>query len=86
LRGLAFEALALKLASDLPEPAAEQDSASGGDRGSLQELRSVLNGLLIERLEQQKSEAIAAMANDPSALKRYQELDLQWRQLKNPKV
>ncbi len=86
LRGQAFEALAVKLASDLAEPATEEDPVSTNDRGSLEELRSVLNGLLMEQLEHQKSEAIASISSDPSALKRYQELDVLWRQLKTPKV
>lgn len=86
LRGQAFEALAVRVVGDLVEPAEETAAPSSADQGALQELKSVLNGLLIEQLEQQKNEAIAAVGSDPEALKRYQELDLRWRLAKGQKV
>ena len=54
------------------------------ERESAEELRDLLNRMLIERLKQQETEAIAAANIDPTALERYRELrDRRLQMLKN---
>ena len=45
------------------------------------ELRDLLNRMLIDRIKEQETEAIAASAHDASALQRYRELQLRRKQL-----
>ena len=70
LRELEFEALAVRLmsredAKDGPEPT---------DAEAQQELRGLLDRMLVERLKAQETEAIEAAQTDPAALARYREL------------
>jgi DNA primase len=67
LTGQAFEALALRLMSGPTQPGENQDEAAP-------ELRDLLARMLIERLKEQETHAIAASASDPSALQRYRDL------------
>jgi len=46
----------------------------GDTRELQQELRSLLNRMLVEQLKQQESAAIAAAPGDPAALERYRSL------------
>jgi DNA primase len=46
-----------------------------------QELRNLLNRMLVEQLKAQETEAIAASTSDPSALQRYRELQTRRREL-----
>ena len=68
LRGLDCEALATRL----------MDSPHAQPEGELleirQELRGVLNRMLIEHIKQQETEAVAAMRSDPTAAQRLREL------------
>ncbi|MBA3059595.1 MAG: DNA primase [Gammaproteobacteria bacterium] len=68
LRGRAEEELALRLMSDyeLADPL-QSDEASN-------ELRDLLNRMLVEKLKVQETEAIQAAKADPGALQRYREL------------
>jgi len=74
LRGHPGEALALRLMS-----AREAMGAAPEDVQS--ELRALLNGLLVERLKAQETEAIAAASTDPAALERYRALQARRREL-----
>jgi DNA primase len=74
LRELEFEDLALKLMSG---PGA--DSSGGAIDESGQELRALLNLMLVDRLKQLETEALLAVKDDPAALQRYR--DLQERRL-----
>ena len=67
LTGQAFEALALRLMSGPTQPGENQEEAAP-------ELRDLLARMLIERLKEQETHAIAASASDPSALQRYRDL------------
>ena len=67
LTGQAFEALALRLMSGPTQPGENQEEAAP-------ELRDLLARMLIERLKEQETQAIAASASDPSALQRYRDL------------
>ncbi|MCF8211755.1 MAG: toprim domain-containing protein, partial [Rhodoferax sp.] len=67
LQGHALEPLVLGLMAD-PAVAPESVAESGA------ELRDLLNRLLIERIKEQETRAIAASAADPAALIRYREL------------
>jgi DNA primase len=75
LRELESEALALKLMSG-----AESVGISEGN-DTPQELRNLLNRMLIEQLKQQETEAIAASTSDPSALQRYRTLQMRRMEL-----
>jgi DNA primase len=75
LQGHAQESHVQKLMADAPMPP-EPSSESG------QELRDLLNRMLLEQIEKQKDQASAAAASDPSAFARYRELDERWRLLK----
>ena len=67
LSGQSFEALALRLMSGPTQPGENQEEAAP-------ELRDLLARMLIERLKEQETHAIAASASDPSALQRYRDL------------
>jgi DNA primase len=67
LTGQSFEALALRLMSGPTQPGENQEEAAP-------ELRDLLARMLIERLKEQETHAIAASASDPSALQRYRDL------------
>jgi DNA primase len=69
LREHASEALATKLMSG-----ADAVSLSEPGLEAPQELRHLLNRMLVEQLKQQETEAIAAATEDPSALQRYRSL------------
>ena len=75
LRGHDLEELALRLMGnhelDAPELAQESN----------QELRQLLDRMLVERLKAQETEAIDAARRDPNALVRYRELQARRRQL-----
>jgi len=67
LAGQALESAALRLMNDAAIPVQPE-----GESG--QELRDLLNRMLVDRLKVQETEAIEAAKNDPSALQRYQTL------------
>ncbi|RYG13496.1 MAG: DNA primase [Burkholderiales bacterium] len=69
LRGLDFEDVAMKVMSG---PAADGSGETTDESG--QELRALLNLMLVDRLKQQETEALLAGKDDPSALQRYREL------------
>jgi DNA primase len=69
------EALALKLMSG-PELGSLDNHAE-----TPQELRNLLNRMLVEQLKALETEAIAASTTDPSALQRYRELQARRREL-----
>jgi DNA primase len=69
------EALALKLMSG-PELGNSDNHAE-----TPQELRNLLNRMLVEQLKTQETEAIAASTTDPTALQRYRELQARRREL-----
>ena len=69
LRELEFEDRALKLMSG---PGADGSGETADESG--QELRALLNLMLVDRLKQQETEALLAGKDDPSALQRYREL------------
>nr|WP_315480067.1 DNA primase [uncultured Rhodoferax sp.] len=68
------EDLALRLLAG-PSVASEPMTESGP------ELRDLLNRMLIDRIKEQETEAIAASAHDAGALQRYRELQLRRKQL-----
>ena len=78
LRGFESEDLAVRLMSGphLGDPDEAGDSAE-----SEQELRSLLNRMLVERLKAQETEAIEAAKADPAALARYRDLQTRRRAL-----
>ncbi|MBC7437361.1 MAG: DNA primase [Bdellovibrionales bacterium] len=69
LRELEFEELALKLMSG---PGADASGETPEESG--QELRALLNLMLVDRLKLMETEALQAVKTDPSALQRYREL------------
>ncbi|MCX7278148.1 MAG: DNA primase [Burkholderiales bacterium] len=88
LRDEAFEGLALKLMSGLeasppPEPI-DPDATPG--REALNELKALLNLMLIDQLKQQETEALAAAATDPEALERYRAINRRRLELMATKV
>lgn len=78
LRGHDGEALALRLMAD---PTAAPAAPPGTSQESGPELRDVLNRMLVDRIKEQETQAIAASATDPTALKRYRELQIRRLQL-----
>ena len=78
LRGFESEDLAVRLMSGphLGDPDEAGDSAE-----SNQELRSLLNRMLVERLKAQETEAIETAKADPAALARYRDLQARRRAL-----
>jgi DNA primase len=81
LRGHESEDLAVRLMSgpQLDESAEADETARIAE--SVQELRSLLNRMLVERLKAQETEAIEAAKADPSALARYRDLQARRREL-----
>jgi len=75
LREHPSEELALKLMSG-PELASADSHTE-----TPQELRNLLNRMLVEQLKTQETEAIAASTTDPTALQRYRELQARRREL-----
>ncbi len=76
LRGHEAEGLALKLMSD-PHAEAGKDDSSDENATSIEaanELRQILNRMLVERINTQLDAAIEQSKSDPSALQRYREL------------
>ncbi|CAN5581931.1 hypothetical protein BH11PSE7_BH11PSE7_14460 [soil metagenome] len=69
LRELEFEELCLKLMSG---PGADQIAEAPEESG--QELRALLNLMLVDRLKVMETEALLASKSDPTALQRYREL------------
>ena len=81
LRGHDSEDLAVRLMSgpQLDDP--DEADETGRRAESDQELRSLLNRMLVERLKAQETEAIEAAKADPSALARYRDLQARRREL-----
>lgn len=78
VRGLPFEDLAIRLMSGpVPSnaPGITEAAETVVDREALQELRALLNLMLIDLLKQQETEALEAAKSDPSALERYRTLN-----------
>ena len=69
-----LELLAQRL---MAEPEAEPQDL----QESLQELRSLLNRMLVERIKQQESLAIASVSTDPAAMERYRALQARRKEL-----
>ena len=69
LRELEFEDLALKLMSG---PGTDATTETPDESG--QELRALLNLMLVDRLKLMETEALLASKSDPTALQRYREL------------
>jgi DNA primase len=78
LQGQETEALALRLMSD-PTMSSGAAGEGAGDTG--EELRDLLNRMLIDRIKEQETLAIAAATSDPAALVRYRELYTRRQQL-----
>ena len=78
LRGHASEDIAVRLMSG---PQLGESDEADGSAESGQELRSLLNRMLVERLKAQETEAIEAAKADPSALVRYRDLQARRREL-----
>jgi len=74
LRGLEFEALAVRLMSN-PDGGPLGDAEGEQAADAVAELRNVLDFMLDDRLMAQQNEAIAAVGSDPLALKRYRALE-----------
>ena len=80
LKGQTAEELALRLMSDpTMSNGVPADGAGAGDTGA--ELRDLLNRMLIDRIKEQETLAIAAAGSDPAALTRYRELHTRRQQL-----
>jgi DNA primase len=71
LLGHVAEDLALRLMAD---PALRAEQSGEATHESASELRDLLNRMLVERLKEQETLAIAASAEDPLALHRYREI------------
>jgi DNA primase len=78
LQGHPSQALALQLMSG---PA--MDDTADQQRETLQELRNLVNRMLVEQLKMLETEAIEASKADPSALGRYRELQARRRALES---
>ena len=78
LRGHASEDIAVRLMSG---PQLGESDEAVGSAESDQELRSLLNRMLVERLKAQETEAIESAKADPSALVRYRDLQARRREL-----
>ena len=74
IQGQTFEDLALRLMSG---PQAADESAEE----TVQELRNLLARMLIDRIKEQETQAIAQSASDPRALERYRALQARRRVL-----
>jgi DNA primase len=71
LQGHEVEDLAVRLMAD---PALRTDPTGDATNESESELRDLLNRMLVERLKEQETLAIAVSGQDPEALRRYREL------------
>jgi DNA primase len=76
---LAWSALQMELQEHEGLPLLERlmgDAGGGDDTSSsfVVELRDLLNRMMVERIKQQETSAIAASATDPGAIGRYREL------------
>ena len=69
---------------NLGTPPGSEESSPPDPQEARQELRRLLNMLMIDRLQQLKNEALAQhqTGEDPEALQRYSSLDKRWRELK----
>ena len=91
LRGHACEDLAVRVMASAFVPVLDEDGQPPKDAPSpevlaheaQQELRGMLNRMLIESLKAQETEAIEAAKHDPSALQRYRNLQMRRRQLES---
>ena len=81
LRGHDSEDLAVRLMSGPQLCDTDEADETGRRAESDQELRSLLNRMLVERLKAQETEAIEAAKADPSALARYRDLQARRREL-----
>ena len=81
LRGHDSEDLAVRLMSGPQLCDSDEADETGRSAESDQELRSLLNRMLVERLKVQETEAIEAAKADPSALARYRDLQARRREL-----
>jgi DNA primase len=89
LRDQVFEDIALRvmatafkpLLDDDGQPIPEAASPEEQAQEAAQELRGMLNRMLIENLKAQETEAIEAAKDDPTALQRYRALQTRRRQL-----
>ncbi len=79
LRSLEFGELALRLMQFAPP---EEDAVPAAE--AFQELRSLLNLMLVDRLKLLETEALMAGKSDPAALQRYRELQERRRALTAP--
>jgi DNA primase len=70
--------LAVRLMAD---PTLSADATGGASADSGVELRDLLNRMLVERIKEQETQAIAASTLDPAALVRYRELHARRLQL-----
>jgi DNA primase len=71
LRGHDAEDLALRLMAD---PTVVAGTAGSEPGESAPELRDLINRMLIDRIKEQETQAIADSTSDPAALSRYREL------------
>ncbi|MFZ3218730.1 MAG: DNA primase [Rhodoferax sp.] len=78
LQGHDAAELALRLMAD---PTASSAAAGEGPGDTAGELRDLLNRMLVDRIKEQETLAIAAAASDPAALARYRELHARRLQL-----
>ena len=81
LRGHDSEDLAVRLMSGPQLCDTDEADETGRRAESDQELRSLLNRMLVERLKARETEAIEAAKADPSALARYRDLQARRREL-----
>ena len=75
LRGHSSEAVAARVMAGAPAHAGDEV------RELRQELRGLLDRMLVEQIKRQQDEAIAQAAQDPEALVRWKALDLQYKNL-----
>ena len=78
LQGQAAEEPAMRLMSD---PTMSNGVAGEGAGDTGEELRDLLNRMLVDRIKEQETLAIAAVGTDPAALSRYRELHARRMQL-----
>ncbi len=86
LREQPFEPLALQLMSDSLSPRTDDEAAATANEAAdaLDELRSLLNLMLVDQLKTLETEALEAARTDPQALERYRELHARRRSLSTP--
>ncbi len=78
LQELEAKELAVRLMAD---PTLSDGAAGDASADSGVELRDLLNRMLVERIKEQETQAIADSTNDPAALVRYRELHARRQQL-----